>query len=122
MHQAIRGSQLYHGGNNIIARLSAIYMVIGMDAPVPAFAALEFTRPIRDHLVGVHVCGGARPSLENVEDELAIPLSIADLLSGRGDAIGQIRREQPQFKICLRGMLFDKPERPEEFPRKTQPT
>ena len=43
------------GGDDVIARLAAVNVVVGMDAPVAASTAQEFGGAVREDLVGVHV-------------------------------------------------------------------
>ena len=48
-------------GNHVVAGLPAIHVVVGMRAGQPA-----------DHLVGVHVGGGAAAGLKDVDRELVV--------------------------------------------------
>ena len=54
-----------------------------------------------DHLVGVHVGGGAGAGLEDVDRELVVVLAGADRLAGGGDALGEILVEQAQLAVDL---------------------
>ena len=45
---------------------------------------------ICDHLVGVHIRGGARAGLEDVDRELVVVLALGDRGPGRGDPLGQL--------------------------------
>ena len=47
---------------------------------------------VGEHLVGVHVRGGAGAGLEDVDRELVVVLAGGDRVAGGGDPLGQRRR------------------------------
>ena len=73
-------------------------MIVGMNR-----LALGITqdrgRPCRDHLVRVHVGGGAASGLEDVDDELGIVAALHHLLRGCFDGAGDRRWEGPDLLV-----------------------
>ena len=64
-------------------------MVVRVQVLVLALAMPEqFEAAVRDHLVGVHVRGGARAALDHVDDELVVQLAGDDLVAGLDDRVG----------------------------------
>ena len=58
-------------GDDIIARLSSINVVIGMHWRFAThFTPQQFNGTVGNDLVGVHIGGGAGPSLENIHGKL----------------------------------------------------
>ena len=59
----------------VVRGLRAVHVVVRMQVLVLALAMPEqLEAAIRDHLVGVHVGGGARATLDHVDDELVVQL------------------------------------------------
>ena len=56
---------------------------------------------VGDHLVGVHVRGGARAGLEDVDRELVVVLALGDRLAGGGDPLGDVAVEQAEVAVGL---------------------
>ena len=71
------------GGEDVVGRLAHVDVVVGV-APVAG--------EVGDHLVGVHVRGGARAGLEDVDRELVVVLAGGDRVAGRGDPRRRGRR------------------------------
>ena len=82
MHDGIQRGEMDGGGDDVVAGLAAIDVVVGMNRFVAAFAAEHFDGAIGDDLVGVHVGRGAGAGLENIHDELVVPLAVNDFLRG----------------------------------------
>ncbi|OQC35673.1 MAG: hypothetical protein BWX64_02359 [Acidobacteria bacterium ADurb.Bin051] len=74
----------------------------------------QLERPVGDHLVGVHVRRGARPALHHVDDEVAVPVAVDDLLAGAVDRVGDRRREMPEAEVRPGRRLLDRGERPHQ--------
>jgi hypothetical protein len=56
-------------------------------------------REVRDHLVGVHVRGGARAGLEHVDRELVVELAGGDAVGGGGDPLGELGSSRPSSAL-----------------------
>ncbi len=83
-------------------------MVEGVDHVVGATgAAQELQGPVGDDLVGVHVRRGAGPALDGVDDELVHQPSRADLLAYADDRCGDVRGQEVEVAVGLRGGLLD---------------
>ena len=99
------GGDVEGGGEHVVARLAAIDMVVGMRAGEAA-----------DHLIGVHVRGGAAAGLKDIDDELAVVGSrgygFGGVLNGGGEIAGQFT----QGSVDLGGGCFDLPEGAQEGP------
>ena len=54
---------------------------------------------VGDHLVGVHVRGGAGAGLEDVDRELVVVLAGGDRVAGGGDPLGQVGVELAQLAV-----------------------
>src|ERR1700758_2636665 len=80
MHDAVERGNVDGGGNDVVAGLAAIDVVVRMNRFVAAFAAEDFDGAIGDHFVGVHVGRGAGTGLENVHHELRVPFAVDHLL------------------------------------------
>jgi hypothetical protein len=87
-HRLQRG-EVDGGGNDVVAGLAAVDVVVGMNQFFAPFAAEQLDGAVGDHLVGVHVGGGAGAGLENVQHKFPVPLSLGDLLRGLDDGGGQ---------------------------------
>jgi hypothetical protein len=62
---------------------------------------------VGDDLVGVHVRGGARAGLEDVDGELVVKLTGGHLIGGGGDPGGQVRVDQAEVSVDARGRALD---------------
>ncbi len=77
-------------GDDVVARLPLIYVVVGVDRGSAAFlAGQDFVGPTGQHLVYIHVGRSARPRLKYVHYELVIMPSLNDLFGGLGDGFGR---------------------------------
>ena len=88
-HRLQRG-QMDGRGNDVVARLPAVDVVVGMNQFFAAFAAEQLDGPVGDHLIGVHVGRGAGAGLKNVQHKFPVPLSLRHLLGGLGDGPGHV--------------------------------
>ncbi len=82
-------------------------MIVGVDDAVADFVAQQFRGAVGDHLVGVHIRGGARAGLEDIDRELVVVLAGDDLVCGVDDCTGGLRIEKVKIVVCLRGGLLD---------------
>ena len=84
-----QGGEVDGGREDVVARLAAVDVVVGMDRLLGGAAAGEdFVGPPGDDLVGVHVAGRARAGLEHVHDELVVEAAVGDLVGSAGDGVG----------------------------------
>ena len=72
----------------------------------PRFAQ-QLERAVRDHLVGVHVGGGARAPLDHVDDEMLVVPAGAQLLRRGDDRVPDRGVEQAQLRVRAGRGLFD---------------
>jgi len=96
------------GRDHVVRRLAEVHVVVRMDArPVAATEAEDLVRARGDHLIGVHVQGGAGAGVEGVDDELLPQASVHDLAGGLGDGPGRVGFDQPQLGIGPGGRELD---------------
>src|SRR4051812_25860939 len=67
------GSDMKSAGDDVIAGLATIHMVVGMNL---LLSAKEFFRTATDHFVRIHVERSPRAGLKNIDDEFAVPISV----------------------------------------------
>jgi hypothetical protein len=80
----------------------------GVDVVVGVHVAPEQTRgERREHLVHVHVRGGAGAGLEDVHGEVLVVLPGRHLVGGGHDGLGQVLREHAEAGVGLGGGLLD---------------
>src|SRR5690625_4663436 len=91
-----RGGDVDGGGEDVVGRLRSVDVVIGVHVQA---AALLGERG--DDLVGVHVAGGARAGLEDVDGELVVPLATGDLQRGLADRLAVIIGDHAQLGVDL---------------------
>jgi hypothetical protein len=89
---------------NVVRRLAHVDVVVGVN-PV--------AREVGDHLVGVHVRGGARAGLEDVDRELIVVLAGSHGRRGSGHATGDLAVEQAELTVDLGGGGLDAPQPPD---------
>ena len=75
--------QVDGGGEDVVGGLAHVDVVVGVGA---------VAGEVGDHLVGVHVRGGAGAGLEDVDRELVVVLAVGDRVAGGGDPLGERRR------------------------------
>jgi len=78
------------GGECVVRRLRHVDVGVRADDLVaPLRRPEDLQRPVGDHLVGVHVDGGAGAPLDGVHDELGVHLPGDDVVGRLGDGVGQ---------------------------------
>ena len=89
--------QVDGGREDVVRGLAHVDVVVGV-GPVAG--------EVGDHLVGVHVRGGARAGLEDVDRELVVVLAGGDRVSGFGDPLGEVGVEHAELAVdpCGRGL------------------
>ena len=122
MDYAVQRCEMNRGGNNVVARLALIDMIVRMDRLVAACAAEELDCPVGNHLVGVHVRRGAGTGLKNVHRELRIQFSIDHFLGCFLDGLGNVPGQETETGIGRGGKFLDEPQRPNKFSWKAQLT
>lgn len=103
------GCNVYGRGNNIVARLAAIDVIVRMRGRKPG-----------DYLVCVHVGGGSAAGLEDVDHKFRIELTGGDAVRGGGNAGRFLSGDLAQFSVHTRSGRFDKPQGPNERPREAE--
>jgi hypothetical protein len=85
---------------------------------VAVFALLvphQFQRPVRDHLVGVHIGGRTGAALDHIDYELIEQRAIADFLARPDDRVGFVVVEKPELAVGKRRAgdreIFQRPQR-----------
>jgi hypothetical protein len=72
------------GRIDVVGGLRQVDVVVGMQVFVLSlFVAHQLQSAVGDHLVGVHVGGGAGTPLDHVDGELVVPLSGDHLVASR---------------------------------------
>jgi hypothetical protein len=83
-------------------------------------ATQQLDGAVGNDLVGVHVGGGPRAGLEDVEWKMVV-VGLPGHLSRRlTDGIGQLLVEQPELDVHTRCLPFDQPQGGDKPPRKAQ--
>ena len=101
---------VHRGREGVVGRLRHVDVgVRGDDRVVPFRLAQDLQGAIRDHLVRVHVDGGAGAALDRVHDELVVKLARNHVVRGRGDGVRDPRREVPGVAVGQgRRLLHDR--------------
>lgn len=103
------GCNVYGRGDNIVARLAAIDVIIRMRGRKPG-----------DHLVRIHVGGCSAAGLENIDHKFRIELTGGDAVRGGGYAGCYLSGDLAQFSIYTRSGGFDEPQCANERPCETE--
>ena len=116
----VHGSGHLDGGrDHVVARLAKIHVIVRVHRGARTLDPTEqFDGAVADHLVGVHVGGGAAACLEDVDDELVVELPVDHVLGCSYDRAGERFVEQAQVAVHLRRLLLDESERAQEAARK----
>ena len=110
-------------GDDIVARLSSINMVIRVHWRLAThFTPQNFNGTIGNDLVGIHIGGGAGPCLKNIHRKLFIQLALCRLGSCLDDGSGHLLGEKAQFEIHPSRSPFYQTHSANEFPRKPETT
>ena len=98
-HLAQRG-QVHRRREHVVGGLAHVDVVVRVHAALGE---------VGDHLVRVHVRGGAGAGLEDVDRELVVVLAGRDLVARGRDALGDVGVEQAQLGVHPRGRGLDAP-------------
>ena len=90
--------QVDGGGEDVVGGLAHVDVVVGMG---------PLAGEVGDHLVGVHVRGGAGAGLEDVDRELVVVLAVGDRLAGGADPLGDVAVEQAEGAVGFRRRALD---------------
>ena len=93
--------QVHGRGEDVVGGLAHVHVVVRV-----GLVAGE----VGDHLVRVHVRGGAGAGLEDVDRELSVVLAATDGVAGGGDPLGVALVEEPELGVGPRGGGLDPPE------------
>ena len=101
------GGDLDRRWDDVVGGLSFVDVVVGVNGVTRTkFAAEGFDCHVGDDLVGVHVGGGARAGLEDVDHESVVELAFDDALGGGDDGTRPFGVEGFEFEIYFRGALL----------------
>ena len=90
-------------------------MVVRVDHVVAAFGQSQVLQgTVGDHLIGVHIRGGARAALDHIGDELLVQLTGNQVVAGFGDGVGLGVVDRAQLQIGLGGGLFHEGKSPDQ--------
>ena len=98
VRQLVERGEVDGAREDVVRGLAHVDVVVGMDV-------LAGERG--EHLVRVHVRGGARAGLEDVDRELVVELARGDLLGRGGDPLGLVGVEQPELGVHAGGSALD---------------
>ena len=86
------------GGEDVVRRLAHVHVIVRVGA---------LAGEVGDHLVRVHVRGGAGAGLEDVDGKLVVVVAGGDGVAGGGDPLGVIGVEQAELGVGARGGGLD---------------
>jgi hypothetical protein len=104
------GGQMQGGGDDVVARLAEVDVVVGMNRPAAFDLPKQLDGPVGDDLVGVHVGARPRAGLKDVEDEVPVEFAGDDFLGRFHDRHGPFPVQQPQLQVDPGGALLDHPQ------------
>ncbi len=108
----LRRGDVHRGRVAVVRRLAHVHMIVRMDRLLGAEDAAEhLDRPVRDHLVGVHVRLRARTRLPDRQREVRVELAFHNLVRGGDDGLADGRVELAEVHVGLGGGALDDAER-----------
>lgn len=90
------GGDVDGGGEDVVGGLGGVDVVVGVHG-----AAQPGAGEVGDHLVGVHVRGGAGPGLEHVDREVGVVPAVDDLLRRGRDRVRDVLLEDPEPALAM---------------------
>ena len=100
---------------DVVRRLGKVHVVVGVDDVEAALRQAEMLqRAVHHDLVDVHVRRGARPALEDVEDELVGQRAAGNVVAGGDDRLRLGPVEVAQLQIGESRGFLHKGQRPDE--------
>ena len=107
-HERGEGRDPDRGRDHVIGGLRHVDVVVRVHRRRRATRRTEArVREVREHLVDVHVEGGARARLIDVDHELVAVRAAEDEVSGRDDRVGALRIEPPGATMHRRRRTLD---------------
>ena len=107
-----RAGDVHGGWIGVVRRLAHIDVVVRMDRLLRAHDAAErLDRPVRDHLIGIHVGLGARAGLPDRQRKVVVELAGNDLVGGGDDRLADGGIEPAERHVGLRRGALDDAER-----------
>ena len=114
-------SEMNGGGDDVIAGLSSIYVIIRVHWGFAAyFPPQNFNGPVGNNLITIHIGGCSRSSLKNIHRKLIIKLPLYYLVCCLDDGVSHLLGEKAQLEVDPRRSPFDHTQSADEFPRKSQ--
>ena len=99
----LQGRDVNRCGDHVVAGLSEIHVIVGVHELAAPLPAQQFSRPVGDDFVDIHVGRGAGACLEDVHGELIVQLPVDHLLRGPLDRLGDLGVQELQFRVDARG-------------------
>ena len=94
---------MHGGGKNIVGRLTSVHVIVGVDPPaITPFTAQQFTGPVGQHLIDVHIGLRPRAGLPDHQRKLTGVLARNHLIRGSNDSpsFGGILQTQCVIHTC----------------------
>ena len=114
--QRIHRRQVHRSRKDVVARLALVHVVVGVhQAAFPTRATEQFTRPVGQYLVDVHVGLGARAGLPDHQRKLLFMRASHHFIASRHDGRGAGGIQQTQAVVHIRAGTLDLGQRPDEF-------
>ena len=105
------GGDVHRRRECVVRRLAAVDVVVGVDWLLRAHhATSDLNRPVRDHLVGVHVRLGAAAGLEDHQRKLVVELPGDHLIRRLHDQLHRLGGQLAEFAVGERRTLLEDPE------------
>ena len=91
-------------------------MIVGVNHVVAAFGQSQVLKgTVGDHLIGVHIRGGASAALNDVDHKLLMQLAGNQVITGLGNRGGLLGIDGAQLEVGLGCGLFDKGKRADQL-------
>ena len=90
--------EMYSGREDVVRRLTHVHVVVRVHV---------LAGKCGDYLVGVHVRGGSRAGLEDIDRKLVVQFADRNAIGSFGDSLGLLVVEQPELGIDARGRSLD---------------
>ena len=121
LRQRGQGGQPHGRGDHVVGALRHVDVIVGVHRLVGAAGGTEdLVRPVREHLITVHVVAGARTRLVDIHDELVPVLAGENLIGRLHDGVGQARLEPAGLLVHQSRRALDPHDRIDECGKRAQ--